>query len=622
MNTVFGGNRVGGRVELDITGSYPTGLMGALGSYYNDPQELINAQLRYTAAQVDINAQQDSGYSQNNIQIEKTATIAATSLETQIAATNYKNASYEVNYANQRVSDIANVAYTNAHSIYKVCQDASYVAYLTHEASHIVVDKALEAKNIVSVGMSKPDINPIDITTLSNISTLVGNVKQDAHNTVILAQENALQYLFKTRAILSNAIVKSRSVTINLKTVAAFNTLVKTVIKNIADPLNDIAGKETLITQYVPSIPLNNAIQVANIAISCIQAFINANSMGLTNSSTITTCLSESGTLANSLDSIARGKDSIMDLTDATQRQVVQTASTMKVYDSIISIPIDKPYTPYRVNWPIIKEARAAKKVALDADISAVNARSVSDALIFLQTTFNSNITPELSIATAASSSLKMLNDMMACVNKVTANSSAYAAVAITRRASNTVNGLLSQILLEEADSLSAASDSQSVIDLLYIALNNATVTELNVTQETARLVNAATGRAKEIYEKAKNKSYILSRTAHNLVTPQTIAIQTASANNAGRLNNNNYSRLDRNSRNVPVDPPAAYKSFQAEIRAKTFQPIRPTLDELVYKNRLSPLTLDSLRTILDTKIKVAKDVQHINDISAFSFKK
>jgi len=33
MNTVFGGNRVGGRVELDITGSYPTGLMGALGSY-------------------------------------------------------------------------------------------------------------------------------------------------------------------------------------------------------------------------------------------------------------------------------------------------------------------------------------------------------------------------------------------------------------------------------------------------------------------------------------------------------------------------------------------------------------------------------------------------------------
>jgi len=86
-------------------------------------------------------------------------------------------------------------------------------------------------------------------------------------------------------------------------------------------------------------------------------------------------------------------------------------------------------------------------------------------------------------------------------------------------------------------------------------------------------------------------------------------------------LNNNSLSRLDRNSRNVPVDPPAAYKSFNAEIRVKTFQPVRPTLDELVYKNRITPLRLDSLRTITATKIKVAQNVQQIKDNSAFSFR-
>jgi hypothetical protein len=45
MSTTFGGNQVGSRVSLDIAGSYPTGLMAALGRSYNDQQELINAQL-------------------------------------------------------------------------------------------------------------------------------------------------------------------------------------------------------------------------------------------------------------------------------------------------------------------------------------------------------------------------------------------------------------------------------------------------------------------------------------------------------------------------------------------------------------------------------------------------
>jgi len=608
-------------VSLDITGSYPTGLMAALGSYYNDPQLLTMAQLRYTAAQVDINAQQDAAYSKSNLQIEQEATVAATNLATQIAATNYKNASSGVNYANQNSSTLANTAYTNAYSVYKICEDASYLAYLTHKATEIVADRIASEIVVSSVGMSKPDVNTIDITTLSRVSTMVGSTVQDANNAITLAQNNALQYLLRTQGLLNNAVIRSTSVSVNLTVVSKFDILVKSVIKNMADPLNAIAGKETLVTQYVPSVPLNNAIQVANYAINTIKGFISASLSNLTTNTDITTNIAASIALSNSLDTIARGNDSVLYLAEATAKQMFQAASTMKSLGSEISIPGDRPYDPYYVSKPSIDIANSARKVSAPADISASNSRTVSNALISLQTSFASNITPEPMIIVSANNSLKMLNDMMAAVNKVTSNTSAYTGVAVSIRSSNTVNGLLSQINLKDADTSVAAEDSRSITEILVKARSQATVPDIDITLALLWRVNEAKGKAQKVSEKAKQTSLILSRTAHNLVTPQTIAIQTASANSAGRMNNNNLSRLDRNSRNVPVDPPRAYKPFNAEIRAKTFQPIRPTLDELVLKNRLAPLRLDSLRTVTATKIKVAQDVQHINDISAFSFR-
>ena len=619
--SVFGENTIGGRVSLDITGSYPTGLMAALGSYYNDPQELIMAQLRYTAAQVDINAQQGAAYATPNLQVEREATVAANNLATQLAATNYKNASSEVNYANQNTSTAANTAYTNAFSVYKICKDASYLAYLTHEATEIVVDRVASEIIVTSVGMSTPDVNPIDTTTLSAVSTMVGNTVQDAHNATILAQSNALQYLLRTQELLNNAITRSRSVSVNLSVVSKFDILVKAVIKNIADPLNTIAGKETLVTQYVPSVPLNNAIQVATYAINAIKGFISASVLHLTTNTDITTNIAASIALSNSLDTIARGNDSVLYLAEATANQMVKTASTMKGYGASIHILDDVPYDEYYVSKSCLNKAKSARKVANAADISASNSRVVSNALVSFRTSFTSNLTPEPIVIASANASLKMLTDMMTAVKRVTSNTSAYTGVAVSIRSSNTVNGLLSQITTKELESTTASSDAISVLELLEKARTQATVPDVNVTLKLLWSVNAAKGRAEEVSEKAKGHALILSRTAHNLVTPQTIAIQTASANRAGALNNNRLSQLDRNSRNVPVDPPAAYKPFNADIRAKTFQPIRPTLDELVYKNRLAPLRLDSLRTITSTKIKVAQEVQHINDISAFSFR-
>jgi len=621
MNTAFSGNRVQGYVSLDIAGSYPTGLLAALATY-SDPAELINAQLRFTAAQVDINAKQDAEYALRNLQMEQTATLSPTSLKSQLAAITYKDASYQVNYANNNVSNKANTAYTNANAVLTQCRNASYLGYLTHEATQVVVDRISTAIIVTELGNSTPNVNPYDATTLSTISTVVASVEQIANNNTILAQDNANDYLIQTRLVLNNAINVSNSVTNNLTLVSRFKTLVKSILENIADPLSYIAGKELLVTQYVPSVPLNNAIDVTTLAIASLQKFIKALSENLQTTPDITASVLASDSLADSLDLTARQKDIIMDLTDAVARVTIQSASNTRANGAPISYPNIYPLNPYRVSLSTISTAQSAKKVALYADTSAVNARTVSNALFALQAAFALTDTPEPMISVTANSSLKFLNDMLNALNKVTSNSSAYSAVAITRRAYNTIAGYLEKISEEETLAVNASTDAKSVLTLLNAALSLSNVSpNMYNTQKLLWAVNAAKGRAEEVYEKLKNDAYISSRTAHNLVTPQTIAIQTSAANTAGALNNNRASRLDRNSRNVPVDPPAAYKSYKADIRAKTFYPVRPTLDELVYKNRLHPLRLDSLRTILDTKVKIAQDVQRIKDNSAFSFR-
>ena len=623
---------------LDIAGSYPTGLMAALGTAYNDPQELINAQLRYTAAQVDITTQNNAAYSQENLEIRNTATLAAISLNTQIAATTYKNASHQVNYANQILSDKMSAAYTNAYTVYKVIRDASYTAYLLNESSIVLKDKIAAANIVVSVGMSRPNVNTIDITTLSTISTMVGNVEVAAHLAVSLARTNATNYLLKTQSLLANAIIKSTLVTNRLTLIAAFNNLLKTVLKNIADPLNHIAGKGLLDTQYVPGIPLSNAIQVANYAKATLHGIILAIGASVPTNSQITTNISTISTLANSLDNIARENDVNMYLTGATTNQMINTASTMKAYGMVISIPSEYPFDQYRVNTPAIQIATMVKRIALLADASAVNARLVSDALISLANAYEDATTAVQIVLNSqtqlsaggwmpnsflkiAISSLDILNEVLLSVNNVVSNSSAHSAIAITTRAANTVNGLLAKISVELSETLNEASDANDILKLLNTAISKAIVTNTEATTPLLWAVNAAMDKADEISEKLKEKSFVLSRTAHNSVTPQTIAIQTATANRAGQMNNNMLSRLDRNSRNPPVIPPKPYTYFKATTRTTPFQPLRPSLDELVYKNRITPLRPDSLRTVLDTKIKVAQEVQELKDKSGFSFR-
>jgi hypothetical protein len=651
MNTSFAGNQVGSIVSLDIINSYPNGLLAQLGPYYNDSQGLISAQLTYTANQADITSQQGAAYAQRNLEQENSGTLPPTSLDAVSAQSIYINGANRVNYDNQNLVTRLNAEYTNAYAIEKSCRDASYSAFLTTEATQVRLDRISTFSTVVQLGNTPITVNPMYMIFPSTISTMVASAVQTSNQDVKDASGNVQAYLTKTQTLLNNTIIKSTSVSANRTLVLAFNTLVKAVAEAVSFPLLEIAGKETLVTQYIPSITLTVAIQLVNKAQTFLTALL---------SNTITNEVTSANSYANTLDSIARSNDLNMYKQEKLQNILKDAASARPRYATPTS---NNPISAYnfitqqtaaaaanasaveRLKNAILTDASgnivapesaivaiaaaaaaispiAARTLALNADESAANARVVSNAIANLNTAYTNATTKEPIILTTATESLSLITSILSTITKVTSNSSAHSAVAITRRASNTIQGILKMATETEQASLESATDSLSVLTLLNTAYSlTPTITDITGIQNKLWAINAATARAKEVAEKLKEKVYLLNRTAYNLVTPQRIAAQTASANAAGALNANYTSRLDRASKNVYTAPPPAYNGFKAGIRANIPVPIRPTLDELVYKNRIEPVRLDSLRTIPEVIVKVAQEVQQIRDNSAFSYR-
>ena len=651
MNTSFAGNQVGSLVSLDIANSYPNGLLAQLGPYYNDSQMLIKAQLTYTANQADISSQEAATYAQRNLELQNSGILPPTSAEGVSAASIYINGAIGVNYANQNLASRINTEYTVAYAIEKSCSDASYSAFLTTQATEVRLDKISTFSTVTQLGNTPITINPLYMIFPSTISTMVASAEQTAEQGVADASGNVQAYITKTQTLLNNIIIKSRSVCANRTLIVAFNRLVRVIAEAVSFPLLEIAGKEILVTQYVPSIILTVAIELVNKA----QAFLNA-----LISNTVTTQVAAANSYANTLDSIARSNDLNMYRKEKLQNILKHAASSIPRYSTPTS---SNPFSAYNIvnqetdaaaanalavttlQMALLTDAsgyivagesaivaiaaaaaaispNAARTLALNADTSAANARAVSDAIANLNTAYTNAITQEEIILTIATESLSRIALILTTINKVTSNSSAHSAVAITRRASNTIQGILKTATETEKASSESAADALSVLTLLNTADNiRPAITDITGIQNKLWAINAATARAKEVAEKIKDKVYLLNRTAHNLVTPDRISLQTASANTAGALNANYTSRLDRASRNVFSGPPQAYDGFKAAIRANTIVPIRPTLDELVYRNRIQPLRLDSLRTIPAVTLKVAQGVQQLNDNSAFSYR-
>jgi len=671
MNTSFAGNQVGRMVSLDLTNSYPVGLLAQLAPY-NDPQQLISAQITYTANQADISAQQGAAYALQNIELEKTGTLAPTSALSQANATVYSNGANAVNYANQNVSNSANVEYNNAYAVEKACTDASYSAYLTTEAFKIRLDRLSTNVTVLQLGNSYPYINPLNMQFPSTISTMVADFKQDSQDAVNDASGNIQEYIDNTQRLLNDAINKSTTVTENLKLVAAINTFTRAVTEILSFPLLEISGKETLVTQNIPSIPLTAALQLTTKALTYLNALISNVSGNPVN---LYTSIGDINNFTITLNSIARSNDINLYFQETVQNNLIKTASTMVGYGTNIASPNNDPYLPFNINKnsaytianinveinaaaaaanarvvgalniaaqttseaaaaaaeaTIVSATEAGAKIspiwarnlAMNADTTAINANSLIYAIDTLNIAYLNNITPEQKILTTVLDSFSFINSMLDTIKKVTNNTSAHAGVAIATRASNTLLGNLATITDKQEVSLNALNDSNSVLILLQEAYDiSVSITDISSIQHKHWAANAATARAKEVADQLKNQAYILNSNAKNLLSPAKIASLTSLANTTGTHNNNYTSRVNRASRNVFQLPPPPYNGFKADIRAKTFVPVRPSLDQLVFNNRIDPLTLDSLRTLPAYMRKVTQNVQEIKDNSRFSYR-
>jgi hypothetical protein len=641
MNTSFAGNQVGSIVSLDVAGSYPLGILSQLGPYYNYSQEQVNAQVVYTANQAEITSQKAAEYALQNLEIKKIGGSLPNSDEAVSVASVYINGAKSVNYRNENLVTLANTDYVNASAIEKLASDASYSAFLTLEASNIRIDRINSLEKVVQLGNTPITINPLNLIFPSTISTMIATTRQTSDDALDYATQNLQGYIINTQTLLSNTITESTSVTANKTLVASFNTLVRTIAEAVSFPLLEIAGKETLVTQNVPSIILTVAIRLVNKT----QDFINAL---ITN--TITTEITSMESYANILDSIARSNNLIMykqnkiknilkdnDIQNKTQytytsvaQHVTASAANAEAIERLrVAELTDASGYNVAVESAIVGIAavaaaispEAAMALALNAGVSASNARAVSNAIINLNIAYTNAITKQPIILTTASESLATISSLLSVIITVMSNSSAHSAVAITRRASNTIQGILKKIRETERVSLESAANAKSVLTLLNLAYSIVpTYTDTIKIREKLWAINAASAKAKEVADKLKDKVILLNRTVNNPVTFQKLADQTASANTAGILSAHQTFRINNNSRNTNKKPPPVYNKFKADIRAKTITPIRPTLDELVYRNRIQPLRLDSLRTVCAVNIKVAQNVQQISDKSEFSY--
>ena len=622
MNTSFGGNQVGSFVTLDVAGSYPLGALSQLGPYYNYSQDGMVAQTRYTATQAEITTQNNADYVLKNLELQSVGVLTPDSIQTKMAATTYVNAAASINYANQNISNSANLEFTNAEIVSKACQDASYSGYLTVEASQIILDRISTNAMVIDIGKTPASANIIDFTTLRQISSIVSVVDALSLSSITIATNNRLTYFNNTSTLLTNAYNKSNMLYTNLVLTGAFNSLVNSCVKTLADPMSNIAGKETLITQYVPSPPLINAINVVKGALISLTSISTAITANIKTSASIISTVSSSIILANSLDGAARLLDVSMYLDGAVETQLIRSASTMRAYGQAIAIPDVLPNNPYRVSAAQVSTATTSREIALSADVSASNGRRVSNALIDLRNACLAVPAYDSTIKKVLRNSVVSLDTMLATVYTVTSNSSANSAVKLTIRASNTLNGQLSKCISDEETTLNKASDAYSVLDLITRARNTLTLAvNLSTTIDAQWAINAASARAEELAKQAREDAYMANVTAHNLVTPSQVAVQTYAANKSGRVNINAISRINRNSINGDKLPLLPYNSYQANIQAKTFIPVGPTISELIYRNSLPPYRPDSLRTIRDTLIKVTQNVQKIKDASAFSFR-
>jgi hypothetical protein len=617
MNTAFGGNRVHGIVSFDTTNSYPVGLLSGLGPIYNDQQLLTLAQLRYTDIQSDISAQSSANSASLNRSVLNAQLTPSDSAISQIKAVNYVNAASQINYANQISFNLANVEYTNAKAVAKACSDAAFSGYLTSEAYVLELQTASTLSRVRMMGNLIPDINLLDTVRLSSISTTVARTFQLSLDSYNSASTNTALYISNTNSLISAAIIKSASVTANLTLQKSFVTVTKLVIKTITDVMSKLAGKESPISQYnTPQVPLQNAINIASYVLICINTFIKqVSAPATTNYSTPIINLS---TITTSFISTARANNISNYFAAFMANNDIAAATSLRGYNSPIFLPNTYSTTPQYASSEFISTAVKLLAISDDADISASNSLALTNAVIALQNALQNTPTPESATLVIANNSSTTISRVLSDVQIVTSNSSAFNSVPLTNRCNNILMGNLKDYTVNETTLISSITNASTVLRLL----NSANIISSNVStiKEKLRVINTATDKANSISESMKPSIILLNNTANNLVTGQTLAIQTEAAYSAAAsmaYKNSRLARLSNKTSGLENPPNISFKSIAP---VPIVPPTIPNIDNLLARTAIGSYNLNSLPSIPSMEKRVEKNVNITRERSAFSF--
>jgi hypothetical protein len=592
----------------------------------------------------------------------------------------YIYAAKQVNYANKQSELIRNYHYTNSKLVHLLCRDAAHSALLMRQGRDKLYEVIYNRNYISTVGTHAiDDVNPRDLTRIAALSTVVGYRNSSAVSRVMDASQNLQTHITTTKTTLQGAYDEATSIFTNYKITQEINTVLAKAIKFLSDTLyvivksriaiisyTDSSGilqirgtSPTLISQYRESsyadssgiihtvgtptatlsqykdssntlhLPLDNAMYVAKLSLMYLNQLNSEISQSLATtdaSSTIQSLGLSNYTVTK--QAFAREKEVNYYLSTAVLRLSVDNIEKLRIAGANIYEPAVLPNTPIRICDLLVKSTELADVIATDASLSGGDSRAVELAITDLQKSFYDSSGIDLDSFTRGrlEEARRILTDVLNQVDKVLTNSSAATAIKLTQTIYNTVFGILKKIEEAQAESMRVADDIWKILSILERALTKAN--SLTINSDIADInkvlwdANATKGESEKLEYSEKRLFEELTRNANMLVTPERIMSQTQSANTFGTQSLIDATRVARLSASVPLRTPEAYSAFKAEIRATQTPVIRPSLENLISRHSIKQLRQDSLRTVLETEVKIAEEVQFTRDISRQSLTK
>jgi hypothetical protein len=591
----------------------------------------------------------------------------------------YIYAAKQVNYANKQTQLPTNSHYTNAKRIHLLSRDAAHSALLVRQAKdklYEVIDNKIYISTVGTHALD--DVDPADSTRIANVSSFVGSRNSVAVSRVMDASQNLQTHIQNTKESLQSAYDETAAIYINYKIEEQINGVLVKTIKSLSNSLNVIINSRIAITSYrdssgilqivgrppalvsqyressyadssgiihtagTPSatlsqysdssntlhLPLDNAMYLAKLSLMYLNQLNSeiSQSLATTDSSSTIQSLGLSNYTTRQ-QAFAREKEVNYYLSTAVLRLSLDNIEKLRIAGAKIYEPSVLPNTPLRISDLLVKSTELADVIGRGTTLSGGDSRAVELAITHLQTSVydSSGIALDPLTRGRLEEARRILTVVLNEVDKVVANSSATTAIKLTYNTYNTVFGILKKVEEAEVESMRVADDILNILYILERAVTKANSLTVNSDISGINKVlwdsNAAKGESEKVEYSEKRLFEEFTRNANILVTPERIMSQTQSANMFGTQNLINAARVARLSASVPVRPPEAYSGFKADIRATQTPVIRPSLENLISRHSIKQLRQDSLRTVPETQVKIAEEVQFTRDISRESLR-